>query len=129
MKPGNHIQDVAERNLDRLPAAASLKYVRGCSGFAGFAKGRASLDLATHFSSQMFALMGERWREWGSEQIASNYVVANSAGVVLPQPDYLSFQNDLSTDCSKFLHFIGPYRYEAGAYTRLSRTFIDTMAS
>ena len=40
----------------------------------------------------MEAILGTSWFEWGSEQVASNFVVANSPNpIVLPLPTYSCF--------------------------------------
>ena len=126
--PGTHVQDVAERNLRQLTSSKPLKYVRGCSGFAGFAKGSASLELAVEFSKRMTTLLGARWNEWGSEQVTSNYVVANSLNArVLPYPAYCCYRTDSNPKGAEFLHFIGSARYERGVYSRLSQSVIKTL--
>ena len=78
-KPGDHLQDVSERAMDRLADAGTLNYVRGCSGFAGFAPQAGRLKLVQDFSAQMTQFLKQRWSEWGSEQVASNFAVANSS--------------------------------------------------
>lgn len=110
-----HVQMQAEMHFDRLSHAAELKYVRGCSGFAGFAAGSDKLQLMHRLSGEMQKLIGDKWLEWGSEQVMSNLVVANEPdAMVLPHPDY--------TDCekmkphSRFVHFIGTCRFQGGRY-------------
>jgi len=126
--PGTHLQDVAERSLRHLRGSESLKYVRGCSGFAGFAKGSASREKAVEFSKQMTTLLSARWSEWGSEQVTSNYIVANSSkAAVLPYPAYCAYRTDSSLEGVEFLHFLGSARYERGVYSRLSRSIIDML--
>jgi len=71
--------------------------------------------------------LGDRWKEWGSEQVMSNIVVANTPGSrVLPHPKYC--------DCSKikngetaFIHFIGSCRFTGGTYAKLAREAIDKL--
>ena len=119
-----HIQLAAEANFDKLERFAELQYVRGCAGFSGF--GRESFDrsLLEEISSQMLHALGDRWREWGSEQVMSNIVVANSAlRQVLPHPRYC--------DCTKiieketiFIHFIGSCRFDRGIYATKARAII-----
>ena len=114
--PGaTHVQMQAEMHFDRLSHAAELKYVRGCSGFAGFAAGSDKLQLMHRLSGEMQKLIGDKWLEWGSEQVMSNLVVANEPdAMALPHPDY--------TDCekmqphSRFVHFIGTCRFQGGRY-------------
>lgn len=114
--PGaTHVQMQAEVHFDRLVSVPGLKYVRGCSGFAGFSAGSDKLQLMHRLSAEMQKLIGEKWLEWGSEQVMSNLVVANEPdAMVLPHPDY--------TDCekmqprSRFVHFIGTCRFRGGRY-------------
>lgn len=111
-----HVQMRAEAHFDRLNEADTLKYVRGCSGFAGFPVGPGKLELMHRLSFQLQRLIGKKWNEWGSEQVMSNLVVANQPDAqVLPHPDY--------TDCEKmqlgrtrFIHFIGTCRFKGGHY-------------
>jgi hypothetical protein len=117
----------AEAALDTLPDAAQKAYVHASSGFAGFAKGAFATAELERFSSHMSAVLGNsRWSEWGTEQIASNYIVANSLGAaVLPFPRYACFQPGLKADEPAVLHFIGTYRYDRGVYRRRAAEFID----
>jgi hypothetical protein len=102
----DHIVIATERAFDRHPGRERLKYVRGSSGFAGFAKGGFSRARIEEFHANMTELMGERWREWGSEQCGSNFAVANSPGaVVLPYPQYTSFYPGVDVLKGKFFSF------------------------
>ena len=124
-----HIQLAAEASFNRLERFEVLRYVRGCAGFSGFAKGSFSRDFVEEISSQMLDALGDRWREWGSEQVMSNIVVANTAGCrVLPHPKY--------SDCRKmrlpetvFVHFIGSCRFNNGIYARLGRNIIAQLSA
>jgi hypothetical protein len=119
-----HIQLAAEANFNKLKRYNELQYVRGCAGFSGFAKGSFSRDFVEEISSQMSDALGDRWREWGSEQVMSNIVVANTPDCrVLPHPKY--------SDCIKmrlpvtvFVHFIGSCRFNNGIYARLGKNII-----
>jgi hypothetical protein len=116
---GSHVQVVAEAHFDALSGFASLRYVRGCAGFAGFAPGSFSRDFVEGISTEMRSVIGERWEEWGSEQVMSNIVLANAPStMVLPHPKF--------ADCEKmkpgetaFIHFIGSCRFRNGTYARL----------
>ena len=116
-----HVQLLAEAHFDRLRDADSLKYVRGCAGFSGFSVGVGKLELMRDLSGQMQTMIGERWLEWGSEQVMSNLLVANQPdAIVLPHPEY--------TDCEKmrpgvtrFVHFIGTCRFRRGVYANQVR--------
>jgi hypothetical protein len=128
-KPDAHVQLVAEANFHHLKRFEQLRYVRGCAGFSGFAKGDQGRSLIEEISSEMSAAMGARWNEWGTEQVMSNIVVANSPmSRVLPHPRYC--------DCTKirdgethFIHFIGTCRFKGGTYARLARQQIDSMTN
>ncbi|HUB96124.1 MAG TPA: hypothetical protein VL993_09415 [Stellaceae bacterium] len=115
-----HITIAAETFFDRLPDCDTVKYIRGSSGFAGFAKGGFERSRLEEFHTRMDEMMGARWREWGSEQVGSNYAVANSPNpVVLPHPQYRTFSPDDSPEWqhkAKFLHFIGTTRFANGYF-------------
>src|SRR5690606_31116022 len=70
-----HVQQVAESHFFKLRDYATLKYVRGCSGFAGFPKQSFSKEFIEEISSQMEEVIGKKWNEWGSEQVMSNIVI------------------------------------------------------
>ena len=122
-----HIQLIAEANFDKLADYHTLRYVRGCAGFAGFAQGSFSKDFVENISQQMRAAIGDKWSAWGSEQVMSNIVVANIAkSVVLPHPKY--------ADCTKmkpnhtaFIHFIGSCRFSNGVYAEMGRRTIAAL--
>jgi len=116
--PSNYIGIVAERAFARFPGKQVLHYVRASSGFAGFAKGGFERDRIESFHQTMAGLVGEaRWREWGSEQCASNFAVANGLDpVVLPYPEYASFGPRVLPERAKLLHFIGRHRFLDGYY-------------
>ena len=123
---GEHVQTAAEKNLFWLPNAARRKYVRGSAGFAGFARGSDIRTMARDFSQSMSQLLGKKWMEWGSEQVTSNYLVANSpAAIVLPYPKYSCFDLNLTWQAASFLHFIGTHRFARGVYARASRAAIE----
>lgn len=129
LKPGSqaHVQLVAEANFDKLKDFASLRYIRGCAGFAGFPRGSFTREFVESISAEMRAAIGSKWDEWGSEQVMSNIVVANIPGaVVLPHPKY--------SDCRKmragetvFIHFIGSCRFSSGRYARLGARVITEL--
>ena len=122
-----HVCVAAEAALDRLPNAADKSYVHASSGFGGFARGAFALDELEWFSQQMSDLIGRRmWHErWGSEQIGSNYTLANAPGAaVLPFPKYATFEPHLAPGEPAFLHYIGEYRYNDGVYRNRAAEFI-----
>jgi hypothetical protein len=127
-QPHRHVQASIERVLDQvtIPKGKALRYVRGCSGFAGFARSDDGRALAELFSVEAQRLLGaECWAEWGSEQVTSNFVVANEACVtLLPYAGYFNFWNAGVPDDARFIHFIGTFRYHGGAYAAAARQAI-----
>jgi len=122
----NHIQMIAERSFERLEGVDKLKYVRGCAAFTGFGKGTFDRNVVEDFSSQMEEIVGARWREWGSEQLTSNYIIANSSiSAVLPNPKYVGFNPRKDLSRSSFLHFFGTYRFEGGVYRGQARKVVS----
>lgn len=118
-------QGVAERALAALPSGLGRNYVRGSAGFAGFARGAATRAVAEEFSAAMQATLGGRWNEWGTEQVASNHIVANApGGFVLPWDRYACHYGDDSTKNAALLHFIGTWRFSGGTYARRGRAEI-----
>ena len=120
-----HVQLVAEANLDKLDDFRSLRYVRGCAGFAGFPRGSFTRRFVEDISAQMHAALGNKWADWGSEQVMSNIVVANAAhAVVLPHPKYADCHK-MKLGETEFIHFIGSCRFDNGTYARLAKRVID----
>ena len=123
----SHVQVVAEANLDKLHDFQSLRYVRGCSGFAGFARQSFTREFVEQISAQMQAAIGAKWSEWGSEQVMSNIVVANIAGaIVLPHPKYADCHK-MQAGVTEFIHFIGSCRFDGGNYARLGMQVIGRL--
>jgi hypothetical protein len=123
---GDYVGIAAERLFDHYPDAANLRYVRGSSAFAGFARGGFTRAKVEAFHRQMEAMMGrERWREWGTEQCASNFAIANSPGaVVLPYPQYANFFPGGPRGEAKFLHFMGAFRFQENYFADCCRAEI-----
>ncbi len=117
-----------EKRVPNYPGAANLLYLRGSSGFAGFAKGALSREFLEDFHSKSKALLGPRWSEWGTEQIASNFIVANSPGSVgLPKPKYLTWEHHQIPEDISLLHFLGYCRFDQGVYERWANREIDAL--
>lgn len=124
-----HIIDVAQAAFSRYPGADRLLYLRASSGFTGFARGgfrRAEIET---FHATMEELVGhDKWREWGTEQVASNFAVANSPDpVALPHPDYANVTASTNLGDLRFGHFIGSYRFHKQILARASRPLIEAL--
>jgi hypothetical protein len=123
-----HIQVVAEKNFDKLSNYDQLKYVRGCAAFAGFSGGELMRPKVEEFSQQMEEIIGPIWRNWGSEQLTSNYVVSNSLNsLVLPFPKYAGFRPGIAVQESSFLHFSGTHRFKEGFYIKKAKDIVDKL--
>jgi hypothetical protein len=119
---------IAEMTIGEEPHLAMTKYIHGSSGFAGFARGAHDRGLLYTFSRQMQAHLGVRWSEWGTEQIASNWAIANAPdAAVLPFDRYASFEPWVDPHTRAFLHFIGTYRYDRGIYAAMARKVIAAL--
>lgn len=117
-----HEQVQSELAFDKLENPESRRYVRANAAFAGFAKGSISRADVESFSEEMEHLLGERWTAWGTEQVTSNYLIANQDySKVFREPRYAWHApgHDLSEAC--FIHFIGTYRFDNGTYAGLSQ--------
>ncbi len=125
---GGHVQAVLESRLNTLADAASRHYARACSGFAGFARGGAGRKAAEDFSITGEKLTEGRWAEWGSEQITSNYVIANEAGSTLLRYDhYMNYWAEPWGGDTRFVHFVGAHRFDNGAYAAATRQAINAL--
>lgn len=118
------VQAVCERSFDQLPECSTLQYIRGNAGFTGFAKGSISREKIVWFSDLMRKIAKEKWEEWGSEQVASNLLMANSGDCYpLDFPKYLSYwaHPEVPYEQAAFIHFIGPHRFTHGFYIKTAR--------
>jgi hypothetical protein len=112
-----HIQSVIEASLGRIPDAANLRYIRGCAGFAGFSRSSEGRMMAEKFAVDAGRAVGPRFHEWGSEQAASNFIVANDPDPMqLPYGRYTNHWEEALPPSPAFIHYIGTYRYARGSY-------------
>lgn len=120
-----HIQSVIESALRDVPGAEELRYIRGCAGFAGFSRSATGRALAERFAVDAGAVVGPRFAEWGSEQAASNFVVANDPDPIqLPYHRYTNHWEEALPADPAFIHYIGTYRYDRGSYVAASQRAI-----
>lgn len=124
--PRPHVQLVAEAGMDALTGFETMHYIRGCSGFSGFARGSFDPQHLDELSRQMGEKIGARWSDWGSEQFMSNVIVANSgAPCVLPHPRYCDCSHYRPDEPAPvFVHFIGTCRFRKGRYARAATRLI-----
>lgn len=126
-----HVQILAERAMNGIPPEIGEWYVRGCSGFAGFRKAGTDFLRLETFSKCMSDKLGmDVWQTWGSEQVASNFLISNTENprvLQLEQYPYWVPGRDLSD--ARFIHFIGSGRFKGGEYGRRSRETIRSMTA
>ncbi|MBN8507268.1 MAG: hypothetical protein J0L57_01505 [Burkholderiales bacterium] len=127
----DHVQSHCERVLHRMQDAPRLKYVRGCAGFTGFARGELPLSGIESFARELAHMIGaDRFAQWGSEQVTSNLMAANAPdALVLPVETYPFWKPGLAIDRLALIHFFGTYRFLGGMYLRQSLRVIDQLGS
>jgi hypothetical protein len=123
-----HVQNRIESRLGMAPTADIL-YLRGCSGFAGFARSADGRQVAGRVAQAMAAVVGQPAMEiWGTEQVASSYIVANDPDPVgLPHSRYVNYWGEPYGAAASFVHFVGPHRHDNGAYARATRQVIQAL--
>ncbi|TCS38555.1 glycosyl transferase family 2 [Paucimonas lemoignei] len=126
--PGSHIQTLSEAAMSSVGLPENALYVRGCSGFTGFpCTSRMQEDLLD-FSLRMMERLGTGWERWGTEQVTSNYLVANANGTsVLPFPKYGT--PDHATGETAFFHFIGSMRFVNNKYEKASQKVLHLIGT
>lgn len=121
-----HIQTCAEAVMSAIGLPEGALYVRGCAGFTGFPPGSVLRAKLLDFVGRMTTKLGARWANWGTEQVTSNYLVANAARTaVLPFPKYGT--PDQALDETAFLHFIGSMRFINPKYEAASAEAIRAL--
>lgn len=111
-----HVQLQAESAFDQLKDFESLKYVRGCAGFMGFAPGSLSRPRIEEWSMELRQILGPVWETWGSEQVMANLLIANTPEAeALPHPKYCNCER-VDSERTAFIHFVGSCRFRDGAY-------------
>ena len=121
-------QELADIKMAELDRPADEKYVRSCSGSTGFPRSADMLLKLFAYSVEMRHLAGDRWAEWGTEQVTSNYLVANSQGVkILPLRKY--GKPNYATSEMAFFHFIGYTRYVDDMYESTPRQIIQALSA
>ncbi|MDX5930100.1 hypothetical protein [Acidiphilium acidophilum] len=126
LSKSNYVGLALERSFCDWPKADHLMYCRGSAAIAGFAKGSGDLNSLEFFYTNMKMSLQDRWQEWGTEQCASNFMIANSANVsMLPFPAYATYPGCGSDREVKMFHFLGSVRYRDGYYGRKGKAIIN----
>ncbi len=124
-----HVQHRVE--IAPRPALATLRPAlrpRLC-GVRGLRRGGPGRELAQTFLEAMEQLIGrEAVTAWGTEQLASNFHIANEPEpVLLPYARYLNYWGEPWDEGAAFVHFVGSHRYENRTYATASRKVIDEL--
>jgi hypothetical protein len=123
-----HIQLLCEALLDKLEGPRQWRYVKACSAFAGFPLGSLDRNLLIEVSERMESIVGNRWREWGSEQVASNLILASmNRALLLPHPKY-AMPHWANADTA-FRHFIGYVRFASPLYAQMATAVSHELAN
>jgi len=128
-----HVQPQSEAIFEQLPFfEKNRKYIRGCSGFAGFPKNQISRDSLKAFSQQVSEAIGDqKWSEWGSEQVASNVMISQMQdALTLHWPLYINYSRSFdkfSKLNASFIHFIGSDRFYDRFYGKMTLDFIKLL--
>jgi len=130
-RPGNYLAQASfERNIGNYPdKSGNLAYLCGNAGFQGFAKDSFNRDGVRLFSRLIFKVIGDQLYEWGSEQLATNLILANieSNKDTLPNDRYKIFEGNYLDVKIVFIHFIGRYRFKDNIYVKEVKRFISKM--
>ena len=75
-------------------------------------------------------IFGERWTEWGTEQIAVCFLIANSLhSIILPHPKYSIYYPHfkIQYENSSILHFVGMSRFKNDMYINCAKRILKTL--
>lgn len=125
---GGHVQKRIESRMAKF-RNPEWRYIRGCAGFAGFSKGGAGRDLAAAFLAELQSQLGDDDAAiWGTEQVASNFQIAQEAdAVMLPYARYMNYWGEDFAPDTRFVHYVGTHRFTKGSYAEHSRRAIAAM--
>lgn len=128
---GSHVQTVFEQRLSRFADDPNLRYIRGCSAFTGFPQGSITPASLRAVFARLQPLCEDRWKEWGTEQITANFILANLPDTVALSPEmYATFTGQRAEELrmADFIHFIGTYRYRDGIYVKFAKERLQALA-
>ena len=125
----DHVQVQAEKLLHSCPLSWVKLYMRGCSAFAGFSKNSITSQQLTEAWDFFYKELQASWKQWGSEQVLSNLLLANSNAVALPYPKYSSLFPELEPNRASLIHFIGSNRFSNNVYFDLSSKLVNGLLS
>lgn len=114
-----HVQIRSELAFETYENANERFYFRATSAFTGLAIGSCNMEQLKTFSKETDAALGSKWTEWGSEQVSSNYMVANCPDSrELSGPVYLNNTPGSDLSQARLIHFFGTHRYHGGRYLK-----------
>lgn len=114
-----HIHNAAQYHVSRVGLDSSMRYTDGWASFTGFPRDVTLQSRLFDVVHRLRSAMGSGLDEWGTEMVASNFLVANAAGAtVLPFPKYCTPVHG-ETEVHLW-HFVGSLRYDDLRYIRTS---------
>lgn len=126
----DHVQNEAELVLADADLPPGAQYLRGTSAFAGFPRGADLMGPIRRFSDAMRDVLGDRWDAWGTEQVTSNYVVANvGPAEPLVPPTYVNHTPEADLSAASLVHYYGTHRFRRGRYLRAARAAVAEMGA
>lgn len=124
------VQVETEKCLGLHPEAGSKQYIRGSAAFVGWPKGCSNKAELEQFSTFVEANIGPLWRQWGSEQTSTNFLMGNVPKLrLLEYPRYVNNAPSLSVDQAALVHYYGTFRYREGRYRSAARKAISVLAA
>jgi hypothetical protein len=119
-----------ESAMGRMAPGLGWKYVRGTTGFAGFAAGNAGRELAGAFVARLKDLVGSDEASLrDADQIAASFLIANEgAPVCLPQDKYRRYRGEPWSEDCQFLEFTGDHRHANGGFIEASQRAIGQIS-
>jgi hypothetical protein len=127
---GKTVQMEAERILCNYPQADEKRYLRGTAAFVGWPMNCATKEQLLDFSQFIESEIGPLWREWGSEQTSTNYLIANCPKLkLLEHPKYVNHFSNSTLEGAALVHFFGSHRYVGGRYLKYARSLLRELNS
>lgn len=125
-----YLQELFDTNLDLIDGFRNFQYVTGISAFTGLAEGIFSKRDVISVCQHMTKIYGGRWAEWGSEQIAVSFLIANAVhSGVLPFPKYVTYlaSSYIDYDQAAMVHFMGTHRFKNKYYMKRAKEVLKML--
>lgn len=116
---GMHIHHLMEYHISRVGYPSDQRYATGWASFSGMPRSHDLQEKLFEFAGRLRKAVGQRICEWGSEMVASCFLIANSHdATILPFPKYCTPLNGETG--ANLWHFVGSIRFRDFRYARAS---------